>query len=92
MDLALDFSVWWVPCSVVRILTVSRKLSSTDEILYLILQIEAHRSRVTVSVVEQAELVLVLLRDVFLYWQQGTKLNVTLLNERLSLPNDSRIE
>ena len=63
VDLALDLSVVRVPCSVVHIFAVTRELTMADEIFYLILQGEACRGRVTVSVVEQAKLVLMLLQD-----------------------------
>ena len=61
MDLVLDLSIGRVPCFAVRILTVTCKLSSTDEKHYLILQIEACRGHVIVSVAEQAKLILMLL-------------------------------
>ena len=61
MDLVLDLSDGRVPCSAVCILAVSRELSSADEKLYLILQIEARYGHVTVSVVKQVEFFLMLL-------------------------------
>ena len=77
VDLALDLSVRRVPRSMVCVFAVSSELPSADEIFYLILQVEAHCSRVTVRVVEQAELVLVLLWDLLLYRYRGSKIYLT---------------
>ena len=66
-----DLSVGRVHCFAVHILAVTRELSSADEILYLILQIEACRGCVTGRVMEQAELVIVLLHELPFHWQGG---------------------
>ena len=76
MDLALDLSVGRDPCSVVRILMVTRDLSSAYEILYLILQIEACRGCVTGRIMEQAEFVIVLPWDLSFHWQGGSEVNL----------------
>ena len=73
MDLAHDLSVGRVHCFAVHIFAVTRELSSADEILYLMLQIKAHRIRVTGSVMEQAKLVLMLLRDLHFIGNGGRK-------------------
>ena len=53
-DLTLDSSAGQIPCSAVLVFAVPRELSSANEILYLILQVEAGRGGVSGSVVEQA--------------------------------------
>ena len=68
MDLALDLSVGRDPCSAVSIIAVTRELTSADEILYLIFQIKACHGCVTRRVMEQAELILVLLRHLSFHW------------------------
>ena len=73
MDLAHDLSVGRVHCFAVHIFAVTRELSSADEILYHMLQIKAHRIRVTGSVMEQAKLVLMLLRDLHFIGNGGRK-------------------
>ena len=77
MDLDFDLSMGRVLRSTVRVFAESRRLSSADEIFYLIHQIEARRDNMPTRVVVQAVLVLVLVWDFPLQQLRGSEVNLT---------------
>ena len=77
MNLTFDYSVGRISCTTVLVLAVSRELSSLDEILYLILEVETGRGRMPDRVVVQAELALVLFRHLPLQRRWWPKINLT---------------
>ena len=77
-NFTFDLSVMWIPVPEIRFLEISFKLPSADKIFYLILQIVASRGRMSGRIMEQAELVLVLLRHLPFQRCGGSKVNLAL--------------
>ena len=75
-DFTVDLPILLVSIVGIRLFAISLKFPSADEILYLILQVEAGRGRMPGRIVEQAELVLVLLWHLPPQRCRGAKVNL----------------
>ena len=75
-DFGLDISVGQILSCAINIFAVSHKFPSVDDIFNLIFHVEACHDHMTVRIMEQVELVLVLLRNLLLYWHRGSEVNL----------------
>ena len=75
-DFTLDLPIMRISVLGIRFLAVSFEFPSADKIFYLILQIIASRGRMSGRIMEQAELVLMLLRHLPFQRCGGSKVNL----------------